>query len=389
MRSISRLSDKRRRVHTFAPLVYASNAGWAPPWQAAVMSIRMQIWRADDGLQQLTQTGTPNEKQLEELLETDPSLLGQPLLVIGRQVRTDLGRIVDLLALDSEGVLHVLELKKEKAPRDVVAQALEYAAWARTLDQDQVRQIHDQYMPDTELEVRATELFGFTPDEVGVQHQITIVASEVDPHVHRVIEYLQVAGVPVNAALFSYFGDDERSYLARAWLVEPTEQAGAQREVSAGRKEPWNGKDWYVSYGSESGIRDWTDATNYGFISAGGGDWYSRTLNSLPVGGRVFACIPKLGYVGVGKVVGVATTADQATLMHNGVETKFRDLPLVAGYTHANGEPEFVVPIEWIKTVPMDAAIWERGMFANQNSACKLRSRFTLDRLVPAFGLEE
>lgn len=75
--------------------------------------------------------------------------------------------------------------------------------------------------------------------------------------------------------------------------------------------------------------------------------------------------------------------------MHNGLQTKFRDLPLVAGYTHANGEPEYVVPIEWIKTVAMDAAIWEKGMFANTNSACKLRSRFTLDRLVPAFGLEE
>jgi len=27
-------------------------------------------------------------------------------------------------------------------------------------------------------------------------------------------------------------------------------------------------------------------------------------------------------------------------------------------------------------------------MFANQNSACKLRNRFTLDRLAEAFGLE-
>lgn len=75
--------------------------------------------------------------------------------------------------------------------------------------------------------------------------------------------------------------------------------------------------------------------------------------------------------------------------MHDGVETKFCDLQLTASYTHANGEPEYVVPVEWIETVPVNAAIWEKGMFANQNSACKLRSRFTLERLVPAFGLEE
>jgi hypothetical protein len=218
------------------------------------------------------------------------------------------------------------------------------------LDQDQVRQIHAEYLPDEDLEVRATEVFGFTPDEVGVHHQITVVASEVDEHVRRVVEYLQLAGVPVNVALFSYFSDDGREYLARAWLVEVSETGTTAREPS-GRKEPWNGKDWYVSFGSESGVRDWSEAAKFGFVSAGGGDWYSRTLASLPVGGRVFACIPKVGYVGVGTVTGQAAKADEAVLEHGGVQTSFRELPLSATYAHANGEPEYVVPIAWIRTV--------------------------------------
>lgn len=352
------------------------------------MSVRMQIWRADGTLRVLAQSGTPTERQLEELLEDDPSLLGLPLLVIGRQVRTDLGRIVDLLALDSEGVLHVLELKRDKAPRDVVAQALEYAAWATTLDQEKVRQIHSEYKPDTELEVRATELFGFAPEEFGVQHRITVVASEVDTHVHRVIEYLQEAGVPVNVALFSYFADDGRSYLARAWLVEPIESGALQPEVARGRKEQWNGRDWYVSFGTEPGIRDWSDAVKFGFISAGGGEWYSRTLTSLPLNARVFGCIPGTGYVGVGTVVGAAVAADEARLEHGGALVPFRSLALSASYQHPNEEPEVVVPIAWLKTVAPADAVWEKGMFANQNSACKLRNRFTLERLAAAFGVD-
>ncbi|WP_260869532.1 (deoxy)nucleoside triphosphate pyrophosphohydrolase [Paenibacillus sp. Y412MC10] len=39
-----------------------------------------------------------------------------------------------------------------------------------------------------------------------------------------------------------------------------------------------------------------------GFISAGQGKWYSNTLNLLKPGARVFVCIPKVGYVGVGIV---------------------------------------------------------------------------------------
>jgi hypothetical protein len=49
---------------------------------------------------------------------------------------------------------------------------------------------------------------------------------------------------------------------------------------------------------------------------------------------------------------------------------------------------EYVVKVEWIKTLPVDKAIWEKGMFANQNSACKLRNKFTLERLSALFQLE-
>ena len=52
------------------------------------------------------------------------------------------------------------------------------------------------------------------------------------------------------------------------------------------------------------------------------------------------------------------------------------------------GDPtEFVLPVEWVRTRSREDNFWEKGMFANQNSACKLRNRFTLDRLTSAFGL--
>jgi RecB family endonuclease NucS len=38
-----------------------------------------------------------------------------------------------VLGLDSEGVLHILELKRDRTPRDVVAQALDYASWVQEL----------------------------------------------------------------------------------------------------------------------------------------------------------------------------------------------------------------------------------------------------------------
>ena len=96
------------------------------------MPLDIGLWRFDDGIQRRLPTGMPSEKRLEDLIETDPSVLGQPLPLIGRQIPTSYGKYVDLLALDGEGAIHVLELKRDRTPRDVVAHTLDYGSWVQT-----------------------------------------------------------------------------------------------------------------------------------------------------------------------------------------------------------------------------------------------------------------
>jgi hypothetical protein len=40
-------------------------------------------------------------------------------------------------------------------------------------------------------------------------------------------------------------------------------------------------------------------------------------------------------------------------------------------------------------TVPRDRAFWKAGLFANQNSTCKLRARFTIDEVSRHFGIDK
>ena len=76
------------------------------------------------------------ESVLEECLESNPDAILEDgeILIIGRQVRTDLGGFIDLLGVDRSGHVVVVELKRDRTPRDVVAQALEYASFAERLD---------------------------------------------------------------------------------------------------------------------------------------------------------------------------------------------------------------------------------------------------------------
>lgn len=93
------------------------------------------------------------EEILHDWLESNPDgiLEDNELLIIGREVLTDLGGFIDLLGVDRSGNVVVVELKRGRTPRETVAQALEYSAFAERLDVDQLETISRTYMNDASL----------------------------------------------------------------------------------------------------------------------------------------------------------------------------------------------------------------------------------------------
>jgi hypothetical protein len=357
------------------------------------MSVEVGFWRIDGVLEKLTPTPMPNEALLEEILEKDVSILGLNVLVIGRQTTTSFGGRIDLLGIDAEGSLTVIELKRNMTPRDVVAQALDYGSWVVDLGFEDVVAIHNNFDPTTSFEEAFTQRFGASPpDALNESHSLVIVAAELDSSTERIVTYLnEQYGVAVNAVFFRYFEDGDHQYLARTWLIDPKEAEGRTQAPGGGRKkeQPWNGEDFYVSFGDDGTGRSWEDAVKYGFVSGGGGPWYSRSLNVLQPGKRVFVHLPGEGYVGVGIVT--STSAMAKDFVPTGYDQPLFELPLSgSGIRHDPDDPdkaEWVVGVEWVRSLARTDAIWEQGMFANQNTACKMRSQFTIERLTERFSL--
>ncbi len=146
------------------------------------------------------------ESDLERWIVEQPDLLGEDLLIISQQKAIDgVGRL-DLLAVDEQGTLVVIELKRDKAPREVVAQALDYASWLDSLSEEEVRQIAESF-----LEQSLDEAFSARFPEVEIppispqNHRILIVAACLDDSAERIINYLvQRHGVGINAVFFNY-----------------------------------------------------------------------------------------------------------------------------------------------------------------------------------------
>lgn len=359
------------------------------------MPIETQIWRIDGTVREVEFARIEAEAKLEALLEQDISLIDPGLMLLGRQVSTAFGKLIDLLAIDVEGQLVVVELKRNRTPREIVAQALDYASWVQDLGYDDIRRIHSEREHSHQFEQAFAETFDTDPPEtLNEQHRIVIVASELDSASERIISYLSTNyGVPINVVFFKYFREGGAEYLSRTWLIDPTlAEAGSAKISRRGSKETWNGTDFYVSFG-EGEHRAWEDARRYGFVSAGQGRWYSNTLSLLFPGARVFACIPKVGYVGVGTVRGPSVPVSEFRVEVEGEETPILEAPLKATNMSDNSDDpdlsEYLVAVDWMHTHSAKDAFWEKGMFANQNSACKLRNQFTLERLAVHFDLED
>lgn len=363
------------------------------------MPLELGVWRIDGNLKPVDFGPLEIEARLEGILDECVDIASPNWLVIGRQVRTDHGLFIDLLAIDRDANLVVLELKRDKTYRDIVAQVLDYGSWVRELKDDRIAQIFDDYQKRWHAERQPTSIdaafkskFGLPmPDEMNSTHELVVVASSLDPATERVVRYLaDEYGVRINAVFFRVFRDEDREYLGRAWFRDPAEvTAGLGEETTVGE---WNG-EYYASFGYDTEVV--RDGLARGYLVAGGGSWYSQTLAMLEPGARIWVNVPGSGYVGVGVVEQAMQPVDTFMVRdESGAETPIvEQSACAAALRKAADDPvlaDYLVRVKWLKTVGPAQAVHEKGFFGNQNSVARPRSPkwdHTVERLKAVWGV--
>jgi hypothetical protein len=236
------------------------------------------------------------------------------------------------------------------------------------------------------------------PEELNATHKLVIVASTLDAATERIVGYLaEQYQVSINAVFFRVFKDGDREYLTRAWLRDPGIEEESGRQITApAEKVEWNG-EYYVNFG-EGDHRLWDDARTYGFVSAGYGPRFRQAMHRLEPGNRIWVNVPGgVGYVGVGIVEDAAVPVDQFMVKNE----KGDSIPILQAALkckdmgHNLGDQdnmEWLVRVKWLKTVPLDKAVRERGLFGNQNCVVEPRDKrwpFTIERLQQHFGIDK
>ena len=207
------------------------------------MSDEIRVWEvtADDSLREIAQTKLDLETRLAKWLRKDISILGDNLLVIGQEVETDFGGFIDLLCLDENGDGVVVELKRDKTPREITAQVLDYASWVNELGNERITEIAEKYLKESGgLEKRFKDTFGAPlPEILNEHHTMLVVGSQIDSSSERIIKYLsETYGVQINAVTFQYFRNgDGREYLGKTYFLDPSQvkHSGDTKRVSKRR----------------------------------------------------------------------------------------------------------------------------------------------------------
>lgn len=346
-------------------------------------------------------------EDLQRLLRDRIEILDPNLLVIAEEFSDweDSKRRIDLLAIDRDANIVVVELKRTEDGGHMELQALRYAAMVSAMTFADAEKTFASYLKKRgdnriprEVLLKFLDWSEPTETDFGEKVRILLASAEFSRELTTSVLWLRDQKLDITCVRIKPYGSKEDLFLDVQTII-PLPEAEAYRVKIRQKQEAteknigseWNGSDFYVSLG-EYDDANWDDCRKYGFVTGSGGRWYTRTLDHLFVGARVFVLIPKRGYVGVGKVTEKNQTIDTFKVEENGETKRLLDMPLKAKDMSQNrDDPDMcsnLVRVEWIKEVPRESAFWESGLFAITHTACKLKDQNTIDRVCQHFGVD-
>lgn len=180
-----------------------------------------------------------SERTLEDLIQKNPEIVleQEPLLMIGRQVSTDLGSVIDLLGISASGNTVIIELKKGRTPREVITQILEYGVWVQNLGYAELNKMTLEKGNTKSLRELYMDYFGEAGlleniiENVNKEQLLIIVAKEIDQRIESIARYLREKGINLRCLKYSYFsGESGEKYLHIDTVVgkEPRRGVSAQ-----------------------------------------------------------------------------------------------------------------------------------------------------------------
>lgn len=175
------------------------------------MATEIKTWEIIDGKLQevrtsLTAEGRTEPYDLEEWINSNPDILGPDIKIIGRQVITRSGP-TDLLGIDSSGNIVIIELKRDKLPREALVQAIDYASDIASWDYERISEITAKHTGKSLDEFLSEEFDEMAIENIDVNQaqRILLVGFSIEDALDRMVAWLSDSfSVNINAIVLNY-----------------------------------------------------------------------------------------------------------------------------------------------------------------------------------------
>ncbi|QHS17207.1 DUF4268 domain-containing protein [haloarchaeon 3A1-DGR] len=215
----------------------------------------MEVYHiTEDDLERIPESEVDYEQRLEEQLVRShgATIADERLLYIAQQGDPSGDQTsFDLVAVDEDGNTIILELKRGRSPRDVVAQALDYASGLRNAEYDQLADWYQEFRtqngietpPPEELQEAHAEYFdldeSLSEREFNQGQRLLLLADDFDDKTLAVADFLREHDIDVICVVHQTFKANAGPHLLTTEAVRrPIDREPTGTESRPGTDEP-------------------------------------------------------------------------------------------------------------------------------------------------------
>jgi len=164
---------------------------------------------------------------IQEWIAGTPEILGEPLMIISKELILPSGRRLDLLAVDKEGALVVIELKRDNSGSDVEWQAIKYASYCSSFSYDEIYKHFAEYLgtDGDDAQVKIEGFINCEPEDLNQRQRIILVAKEFHSEVISAVLWLRESEINIECIRLTPYFDQKGELFINPEIIIPLPEA--------------------------------------------------------------------------------------------------------------------------------------------------------------------
>ena len=164
---------------------------------------------------------------IQEWIAATPKILGETLTMISKELILPSGRRLDLLAVDKEGALVVIELKRDNSGSDVEWQAIKYASYCSNFSPAEIYKHFAEYLgtDGDDAQIKIEGFINCEPEDLNQKQRIILVAKEFHSEVISAVLWLRESEIDIECIRLTPYFDQKGGLFINSEIIIPLPEA--------------------------------------------------------------------------------------------------------------------------------------------------------------------